>query len=220
MEQREYLIGLIKEEEEPLKTMRITASEEESYAPIVTPDTAQFLKTMLKIIKPRRILEIGTAIGYSSILMAKNTPDDTEIITIERFEKAADIAIENIFAAGFGQKVRVIKGEAAEILSWLDGGFDMVFLDGAKGQYIEFLPRILELLNTGGVLISDDVLYKDMTNDEKAAQVRHRKITIVQRLRRYLETIMNHPQLETAILQLGDGVAVSYKKGECENAQM
>lgn len=220
MEQREYLIGLIKEEEEPLKTLRETAAKEESFAPIVTPDTAQFLATMLKIIKPKRILEIGTAIGYSSILMAKNTPDDTEIITVERYEKAADIAIENIFAAGYQKKIRVIKGEAVEILGWLDEGFDMVFLDGAKGQYIEFLPRILELLKSGGVLISDDVLYKDMTNDERAAEVRHRKITIVQRLRKYLETISNHPQLETTILQLGDGVAVSYKKGDVNVAEV
>lgn len=220
MEQREYLIGLIKDEEEPLKALRASASREESFAPIVTPDTAQFLKTMLKIIKPRRILEIGTAIGYSSILMAENTPESTEIITIERYEKAADIAIENIFSAGFEKKIHVIKGEAAEILSWLDGGFDLVFLDGAKGQYIEFLPRILEMLNTGGVLISDDVLYKDMTNDEKAAEVRHRKITIVQRLRKYLEAITNHPQLETTVLQLGDGVALSYKKESAGDEKM
>jgi predicted O-methyltransferase YrrM len=212
MDQREYLIGLIKEEEEPLKSLRERASREESFAPIVTADTAQFLATFLKIIKPKRILEIGTAIGYSSILMAKNTPDDTEIITIERYEKAFDIAVENIFAAGYEKKIRAVKGEAAEILSWLDEGFDMIFLDGAKGQYIEFLPRLLELLKEGGVLVSDDVLYKDMTNDEEAATVRHRKITIVQRLRKYLDTIMNHPLLETCILQVGDGVAISYKK--------
>ena len=212
MEQREYLIGLIPEEEEPLKSLREKASKEENYAPIVTRDTAQFLKTFLSILKPKRVLEIGTAIGYSSILMASVTPEDTEIITIERYEKAADIAIENIFAAGFEKKIRVVRGEAAEVLEWLDGDFDLVFMDGAKGQYVEFLPRVLDLLKTGGVLITDDVLYNDMTNDEKAASVRHRKITIVQRLRKYLEVIMDHPQLETSILQLGDGVAISYKK--------
>ncbi len=212
MEQREYLISLLKEEDEPLKSLRATAEKEESYAPIVTKDTAQFLKTMLLILKPLRILEVGTAIGYSSILMAKNTPDETEIITLERYEKAADIAIENIFKAGYEKKIRVVKGEAAEIINWLDGEFDMVFLDGAKGQYIEFLPRIIELLKTGGVLITDDVLYKNMTNSEEAAEVRHRKITIVQRLRKYLDVITNHPRLETTVLQVGDGVAVSYKK--------
>lgn len=212
MEQREYLLSLIEEEQEPLSSLRRTAEREESYAPIVTRDTAQFLKTMLQIIKPKRILEIGTAIGYSSILMAENTPEDTEIITVERYDKAADIAIENIFGAGYEKKIRVVRGEAAEIINWLGKGFDMVFLDGAKGQYIEFLPRILELLNVGGVLITDDVLYKDLTNREEAAEVRHRKITIVQRLRKYLDVITHHPELETTVLQIGDGVAVSYKK--------
>ncbi len=211
MEQREYLISLIPEEEEPLKTLRTIAENTETYAPIVTRDTAQFLATFLKIIKPKRILEIGTAIGYSSILMAKNTPEDTKIITIERYEKAADIAIGNIFDAGFEKKIQVVKGEAVDIINWLDTGFDIVFMDGAKGQYIEFLPRILELLNKGGVLITDDVLYNE-PNVEENATTRHRKYTIVQRLREYLEVISNHPELETTILQVGDGVAVSYKK--------
>lgn len=211
MEQREYLISLIKEEEEPLKTMRSVASNTETYAPIVPADTAQLLKTLLHIIKPRRILEIGTAIGYSAILMAKNTPDDTEIITLERYEKVADIAINNIFEAGFEKKIRVVKGEAADIINWLDGEFDMVFMDGAKGQYIEFLPRVLELLKSGGVLITDDVLYNE-PNIEENATTRHRKYTIVQRLRSYLEVICNHPKLETTVIQAGEGIAVSYKK--------
>ncbi len=212
MEQREYLISLIKEEEEPLKKMRETASNTETYAPIVPPDTAQLLKTLLHIIKPRRILEIGTAIGYSAILMAKNTPSDTEIITVERYEKVADIAINNIFDAGYEKRIRVVKGEACDIINWLDGEFDMVFMDGAKGQYIEFLPRILELLKCGGVLITDDVLYNE-PNIEENATTRHRKYTIVQRLRQYLEVICNHPELETTIIQAGEGIAVSYKKG-------
>ena len=192
--------------------MREIASRTETYVPIVPSDTAQLLKTMLKITRPKRILEIGTAIGYSAILMAKNTPLDTEIITIERYEKVADIAINNIFEAGFEKKIRVVKGEAADIINWLDGGFDMVFMDGAKGQYIEFLPRILELLNTGGVLITDDVLYKE-PNEEKNATERHRKYTIVQRLRKYLEVICNHPLLDTTVLESGEGIAISYKKG-------
>lgn len=210
MEQREYLISLIPEEDEPLKTLREIAGRTETYAPIVPPDTAQFLKTFLVINKPVRILEIGTAIGYSAILMAQNTPDDAQIITIERYEKVADIAISNIFNAGYEKKIRVVKGEASDIINWLDGGFDLIFMDGAKGQYIEFLPRILELLKTGGVLITDDVLYKE-PNEEKNATERHRKYTIVQRLRKYLEVINNHPELRTTVLQIGDGVALSYK---------
>ena len=212
MEKREYLISLIPQEDEPLRTLREIAGRTETYAPIVPLDSAQFLKTFLHITKPKRILEIGTAIGYSSILMAKNTPDDTEIITVERYEKVADIAIGNIFDAGFEKKIRVVKGEASDIINWLDGDFDLIFMDGAKGQYIEFLPRILELLKTGGVLITDDVLYHD-PNVEENATTRHRKYTIVQRLRTYLEVICNHPRLETTVIQSGDGMAISYKKG-------
>lgn len=212
MEKREYIISLIKQEDEPLKTMRLIASDTETYAPIVPSDSAQFLKTFLHITKPKRILEIGTAIGYSAILMAKNTSADTEIITIERYEKVADIAINNIFEAGFEKKIRVVKGEASDIINWLDGDFDLVFMDGAKGQYIEFLPRVLELLKTGGVLITDDVLYHE-PNIEENATTRHRKYTIVQRLRSYLDTICNHPQLETTVIESGEGMAISYKKG-------
>lgn len=212
MDKREYIISLIKKEDEPLRTMREIASNTETYAPIVPSDTAQLLKTLLHIIKPKRILEIGTAIGYSAILMAKNTSEDCEIITVERYEKVADTAINNIFEAGFEKKIRVVKGEAADIINWLDGDFDMVFMDGAKGQYIEFLPRVLQLLKTGGVLITDDVLYHE-PNIEENATTRHRKYTIVQRLRQYLEVICNHPLLETTVIEAGEGIAVSYKKG-------
>lgn len=211
MDKREYIVSLIPPEDEPLKSMREIASNTETYAPIVPSETAQLLKTLLHIIKPKRVLEIGTAIGYSAILMAKNTSDDCEIITIERYEKVADIAINNIFDAGYEKKIRVVKGEAVDIINWLDGDFDMVFMDGAKGQYIEFLPRILELLKSGGVLITDDVLYHE-PNEEKNATERHRKYTIVQRLRKYLEVICNHPQLETTVLEAGEGIAISYKK--------
>ena len=211
MDKREYIVSLIQEEDEPLKTMRAIASRTETYAPIVPSETAQLLKTLLHIIKPKRILEIGTAIGYSAILMAKNTAEDCEIITIERYEKVADIAINNIFEAGFEKRIRVVKGEAVDIINWLDGGFDLVFMDGAKGQYIEFLPRILELLKKGGVLITDDVLYHE-PNEEKNATERHRKYTIVQRLRKYLEVICNHPELETTVLEAGEGIAISYRK--------
>ncbi len=211
MDKRDYIVSLIPKEEEPLYSMREIASRTETYAPIVPSETAQLLKTLMHIIKPKRILEIGTAIGYSAILMAKNTSEDCEIITIERYEKVADIAIENIFEAGFEKKIRVIKGEAVDIINWLDGDFDLVFMDGAKGQYIEFLPRILKLLKSGGVLITDDVLYNE-PNIEENATTRHRKYTIVQRLRLYLETICNHPELETTVLEVGEGIAISYKK--------
>ena len=205
-----YLDELIPKRDEFLENLRYKSSLEESYAPIVQKSTEQLIVTLIKLIKPRRVLEVGTAVGYSAILMAQNLPEDSTIVTIERYKKHADIAVDNIFEAGFEKKIKVIEGEAAEVLHWLDGGFDFIFLDAAKGQYIEFLPDIMRLLNSGGVLLSDNILYHGMIEDED--KVERRKITIVKRLHMYLEEIMNNDNLTTSIIPIGDGVALSVKK--------
>jgi len=206
---QEYLDSLIPKRSEFLENLRYKSSLEESYAPIVQKSTEQLIVTLLKMIKPKRVLEIGTAVGYSAILMADNLPHDSSIITIERYKKHADIAVDNVFSSGYEKKIKVIEGEAAEVLHWLDGGFDFIFLDAAKGQYIEFLPDILRLLNSGGVLLSDNILYHGMIEDEE--KVERRKITIVKRLHMYLEEIMRSPLLTTSIIPIGDGVALSVK---------
>ena len=208
--QQDFLDMLIPKRSDFLEKLREKSALEESYAPIVQKSTEQMLITLLKIVKPRRILEIGTAVGYSAILMAENLPEESQIVTVERYEKHADIAVDNIFKAGYEKKIKVIKGEAAEVLAWLDEGFDFVFLDAAKGQYIEFLPDILRILNSGGVLLSDNILYKGMVEDEE--KLIRRKITIVKRLRMYLEEIMNNPMLTSSIIPIGDGVAISVKR--------
>lgn len=207
--EKEYLLSLIPKRSPFLEELRKRSALEESYAPIVTPDTEQLILTLLKLICPKRILEVGTAVGYSSILMAENTGDDCEIITIERYKKHAEIAVDNIFQRGFENKIKVIEGEAAEVLSWLDPSFDFIFLDAAKAQYIEFLPEIMRLLRTGGVLLSDNILFHGMIGDDN--NVIRRKITIVKRLRMYLETITSHPELTTSVIPIGDGAAVSVK---------
>ena len=208
--EKEYLNSLIPKRSEFLEELRRLSALEDSYAPIVTRDTEQLLITLLALTKPRRVLEVGTAVGYSSILMADNLPEDSRIITVERYKKHAEIAVDNIFRVGYEEKIKVIEGDAAEVLSWLDGGFDFIFLDAAKAQYIEFLPELLRLLNTGGILLSDNVLFHGMTGDD--GNVIRRKITIVKRLRMYLETITNHPLLTTSLIPIGDGVALSVKK--------
>ena len=200
MEQN-YLDNLIPDKGDFLRELRFKSSLEESYAPIVQKSTEQFIVTLLHLTKPKRVLEIGTAVGYSAILRADNLPTDSTIVTVERYK---------IFASGYEKKIRVIEGEAAEVLHWLDGGFDFVFLDAAKGQYIEFLPDILRLLNPGGVLLSDNILYHGMIENEE--KVEHRKVTIVKRLHMYLEEIMNNDLLTTSILPVGDGVALSVRK--------
>jgi len=209
MEQN-FLDELIPDRGEFLTELRRKSALEESYAPIVQKSTEQFIVTLLKLIKPQRVLEVGTAVGYSAILMADNLPDDSTIVTIERYKKHADIAVDNVFASGYEKKIKVIEGEAAEVLHWLDGSFDFIFLDAAKGQYIEFLPDILRLLKSGGVLLSDNILYHGMVEDEE--KVERRKITIVKRLHMYLEEIMSNDLLTTSIIPIGDGVALSVKK--------
>lgn len=208
--EKEYLGSLLPRRGPFLEELRRRSALPESYAPIVSRDTEQLLVTLLALKKPKRVLEIGTAVGYSALLMAENLPEGSSVVTVERYKKHADIAVDNVFRAGFEGKIKVIEGEAAEVLSWLDSGFDFVFLDAAKGQYIEFLPEILRLLETGGVLVSDNILFHGMTGDD--ANVVRRKITIVKRLREYLEAITHSPRLETALLPVGDGVAVSVKK--------
>lgn len=209
MEQK-YLDSLIPRRSDFLTELRKKSALEESYAPIIEPQSEQLLLTMLEAVKPRRILEIGTAVGYSAILMAQHLPPDSEIITVERYKKHADIAIDNVFKLGLEKRIRVIEGEAAEVLEWLDGEFDFIFLDAAKGQYLEFLPSIKRLLKRGGMLFSDDILYKGMVGDD--GMIIRRKITIVKRLRMYLEAIMSDENLTTSIIPIGDGVAISVKK--------
>lgn len=209
MEQN-FLDELIPDRGEFLTELRRKSALEDSYAPIVQKSTEQLIITLLKLIKPQRVLEVGTAVGYSAILMADNLPDDSTIVTIERYKKHADIAVDNVFASGYEKKIKVIEGEAAEVLHWLDGSFDFIFLDAAKGQYIEFLPDILRLLKSGGVLLSDNILYHGMVEDEE--KVERRKITIVKRLHMYLEEIMSNEALTTSIIPIGDGVALSVKK--------
>ena len=208
--EREYLSSLLPRRSDFLEELRRKSALTESYAPIVTRDTEQLLVTLLRLKKPKRVLEIGTAVGYSSILMADNLPPDSEIVTVERYKKHADIAVDNVFRVGYENKIKVIEGEAAEVLSWLDSGFDFVFLDAAKAQYIEFLPEIMRLLNSGGILLSDNILFHGMIGDDN--NIIRRKITIVKRLRMYLEEITHNPQLATTILPIGDGVALSVKE--------
>lgn len=178
--------------------------------PIMKKETASFLRVLGDIARPRSILEIGTAIGYSSILMSEFLQEGGFIDTIELNETMVDIARKNIRNASLQSVINVIAGDAKDVLSCLDKKYDMIFLDGAKGQYIEYLPDCMRLLAEDGILVSDNVLFKGMIADDSL--VVRRKKTIVKRMRGYLDAICNSEFLDTCILPLGDGVAVSYKK--------
>ena len=184
----DYIRKTIKRNEGILSELEGIA--EEQHIPIIQPEVAQFLLILGRIQKPRRILEVGTAIGYSAILLSEVLEPGGKIDTIERYELMADMAKENIKRAGKEDIINVIVGDASEVLQCLDKKYDMIFLDAAKGQYPEFLPECMRMLNSGGLLVSDNVLYKGMVaNDELVVR---RKKTIVKRMRAYLDSICNH----------------------------
>lgn len=211
MDEHIFIEDMLPVRSEFLQNLREKCAREESYAPIIRKETEQLMVTLLKMTKPARVLEIGTAVGYSAILMAESLPPESKIITVERYKKHADIAIDNVFATKNESRIKVIEGEAAEVLSWLDGRFDFIFLDAAKGQYIEFFPDIMRLLKSGGVLLADNILYHGMVENEDL--VVRRKITIVKRLKMFLEKITSDERLSTTIIPIGDGVTLSVKIG-------
>jgi len=203
----EYIRNLIPESKGILKELEEYAKNNK--VPIIHKEVGQLLRILIRLHGIKNILEVGTAIGYSSILMA-DAAGDCKIVTIERDEDMVNKAVDNIRKANMEDKIQVLKGDALEVLKSLEGSFDLIFLDAAKGHYIHFLPECLRLLKKGGLLISDNVLFRGMiaTND----LVKRRKITIVKRLRKYLSDISNNPVLETVVLPLGDGVAITLKR--------
>lgn len=179
--------------------------------PIIRPQVQNLLKLLLAMKEPKTILEVGTAIGFSALLMSEYGPRDCHITTIEKYEVRIPIARENFKKAGKEKEITLIEGDATRILKELTGPYDMIFMDAAKGQYIHFLPDILRLLPTGGILISDNVLQDGDVLQSRYAVTR-RDRTIHSRMREYLYELTHHEGLQTDILPIGDGVTVSVKK--------
>lgn len=180
--------------------------------PIIQPESAALLKILVKLHKPKRILEVGTAIGYSASIMMKAMGESGIIDTIEINEDMANIAINNIKQMGSDGRIRVIIGDAIEVMECLSSSYDMIFLDAAKGQYSLFFYQAMRLLNSGGILISDNILYKGLVAQGEGVPHKHRTIAV--RLKNYLYEICHDNRLETSIIPLGDGMAISLKKGE------
>lgn len=185
----------------------------ETNVPIIRKDMQAFLKFLLAVKKPGRILEVGTAIGFSALFMSEYGPQGCRITTIENYEKRIPLALENFRSAGKEEYITLLPGDAADILKTLERPYDFVFMDAAKGQYIHFLPEVLRLLEAGGVLVSDNVLQDGDVLESRFAVTRRNR-TIHARMREYLYELKHHPLLETAILPVGDGAAVSVKLGE------
>lgn len=178
--------------------------------PVIRPQMQSFLKLLLAMKQPKRVLEVGTAIGFSALLMSEYGPEDCKITTIEKYEKRIPLARENFKKAGKEESITLLEGDAAEILKELTDPFDFIFMDAAKGQYIHFLPDILKLLSPGGILVSDNVLQDGDVMESRFAVCR-RDRTIHSRMRQYLYELKHNRQLCTDILPVGDGITVSVK---------
>lgn len=179
--------------------------------PIIRKEMESFLRVLIEIKKPKRILELGTAIGYSAILMANTMSEDCRITTIENYDKRIPIARDNFKRAGVEEKVELLEGDALEILQKINEPYDFVFMDAAKAQYLVYLKEIMRLLPVGGILIADNVL-QDGELVESRYAVERRNRTIHCRMREYLYEVKNMKELETTIIPIGDGITLSVRK--------
>lgn len=183
----------------------------DTFVPIVRKEMQSFLKLILAIKKPMRILEVGTAVGFSAVLMAEYGPKNCEIVTIENYDKRIPIAKANFARAGKENQITLLEGDAAEVMPTIDQPFDLIFMDAAKGQYINFMPEVMRLLKEDGLLISDNVL-QDGDIIESHFVVERRNRTIYKRMREYLYELTHNDELVTSVLPIGDGITVSVKK--------
>lgn len=178
--------------------------------PVIRRQTQGLLRFLLALTRPERILEVGTAVGFSALLMSENAPQ-AHITTIEKYEKWIPLAKENFRKAGKEEAITMLCGDAADILKTLTGAYDFIFMDAAKAQYIHFLPDTLRLLSAGGMLVSDNVL-QDGDVIESRYAVTRRNRTIHARMREYLYELTHREELSSVILPVGDGVALTIRK--------
>ena len=190
--------------------------EEEAHVaevPVIPHETVVFLKFLLGQLQPERILEIGAAIGFSSSVMATTIGENAHVTTIDRFDVMIEKAKKNYERLGLTDKVTLLEGQAADILPELSGPYDFIFMDSAKSKYIEFLPECLRLLRKGGVLMVDDIFQGGtiLIPDEEIPRA---KRAIHRKLNEFLRVVMDHPDLTSTILPLGDGVILMTKESE------
>ncbi|MDP4177520.1 MAG: O-methyltransferase [Bacillota bacterium] len=204
----QYIKGLIPEHSGMLKEMEDYAKE--NNVPIVQKEVAKFIELMVNNKRPCKILELGTAIGYSAILMSMSAGNNCKVTTIERDENMIEIAGRNINKYGFSDKINILKGDCLEVLEKINDEYDIIFMDAGKGHYNHFLPHCLRILKNDGMIIADNVLFRGMVASRELLQ--RRKITIVKRMKSYLEMISNDEKLMTSIIPMGDGIAVTTKK--------
>ena len=193
-----------KEELEKIKQKAL-----EEHIPIIMDDTLEVVDRILKEVQPKRILEIGTAVGYSAMCFSEYLRDGGKIDTIERDEERIAEAKENIKKVGVEEKINIYEGDAVEILPTMNDKYDVVFIDAAKGKYPFFLEHALRMLKDDGIIFADNILYKGYVMSDYN---KHKQRTAVRNLREYIKEVSENPNLETEILEVGDGLAVSKLK--------
>lgn len=181
----------------------------EEHVPIIMDDTLEVISKILIEKKPNRILEIGAAVGYSAICFSEYLDEDGKIDTIERDIERIEKAKENIKKAEVEEKINLYEGDAVEILPTLDEKYDVVFIDAAKGKYPFFLSEAMRMLNKNGIIIADNILYKGYVMSDYN---KHKQRTAVRNLREYIKETTENPMLDTKILEVGDGLAISRLK--------
>ena len=204
----EYIRSLIPEGTDKLKELEDFAKE--NMVPIAQKETAKFLEFIVSMKKPLRILELGTAIGYSAILMSEATGNKASITTVERDENMIKYARENFKKYKLEDKIEIIEGDCLEVLENLHGKYDLIFMDAGKGHYNHFLPNCLRLLDEEGIIVADNVLFRGMVACDDL--IKRRKITIVKRMREYLELVSKDENLITSVIPMGDGIAVTKRR--------
>ncbi|AGF55024.1 MULTISPECIES: O-methyltransferase [Clostridium] len=204
----EYIRGLISDRDGILNEIENFARE--NGVPIVQKETGVFLEFMTSMKKPKRILELGTAIGFSSILMYQAAGTEPEIVTIERDERMIELANVNLNKFNLSEKIKIEEGDCLEVLEKLTEPFDLIFMDAGKGHYNHFLPHCLRLLKEDGIIVADNVLFRGMVASQDL--VKRRKITIVKRMRTYLELVTQDKDLITSVIPMGDGIAVTKRR--------
>lgn len=205
---QEYLRSLIPESSG--KYLELEKFAEENMVPIVQKETAKFLEFIVSMKKPLRILELGTAIGYSAILMYEASKTNPKITTIERDRKMIELAEKNFEKYGLTDEIKIIEGDCLEVLETLDESYDLIFMDAGKGHYNHFLPHCLRLLAEDGIIVADNVLFRGMVATDEL--VKKRKITIVKRMREYLDIVSKDKNLITSVIPMGDGIAVTKRR--------
>lgn len=203
-----YLNSLYPQLSPELEAIRTEALE--AFVPIIRPETVNLLQTLISMNKPRKILEVGAAVGFSASLMAEFAGVDVTITTIENYEPRIPIARENFKRAGKEGQITLLEGDAMDILPTLDGPYDFIFMDAAKGQYINFWPEIKRLIRDGGTVVTDNVL-QDGDIIESRYAITRRNRTIHKRMRDYLFELTHDKEFNTTILPIGDGVSISVK---------